>query len=460
MDNFKIEKYRNYEIESEMLGILICDAIKYHQAISDGIDTSYFFKQSHKECFNLIKKLYLQYPKITSLLVAQQLNEDKMSYPTLMVSEVIAISTSVTTTAMYESYYKILHDMKLTRELQGLMDSVRTSDKKGQELLDEIQAKIIALTDVKTKEATTEDELFGSFESLQYRMYNKDVLLGIDTGYQVINKAIGGLQAGHIGTVFGRSGLGKTTFVTSLLKNGLLSKKRNGKFLMFSMEMPPRDIIDKLISNISGVPYTEIRNPHLLAEQQEKQDAIARAYETLHKVKENFEIHNDTDINTIISKATSYKLRKGLDVLIVDYLNIATGKTGNHTDSIINQITRALKEFALKHKVHVVMLTQCKREVDTRQDKRPIVADIKDSSSIEQNSDYIIGLYRNLAFDDKMEREKLRRDAKIDYNTNNADYNPEVLEANFLKNRYGARDRTFLKWEGEYSRVNERGFNR
>lgn len=444
---FNIEKYRNLQIEAEVLGICMSSSLDYYNAVSKGITIKHFYSNVHQALFKLITETVEKKKSVDVLLLLDIYKNNPERYKELDVSYITTVSTCVSTKATLDKYVEVLTDYKINRDLSKISKEIDNSELSGMSLLDKIQSDIISakIYSDKTNE-TKEDKLMGFLDVLEFQMTNPDKLLGANTGYHKINKVLGGLQKGHIGTVLGRSGLGKTTFITSVMKN-LLENGTN--VLFFSMEMPFNDIIKKMVSNMTGIEYEIVKNPHLASDVETEK--IVGAVSKLRK--QNFDILSDTNVNTIISKAMQYKMQHGLDVLILDYLNIATGVAGQNTDDTLNKLTRSLKEFALNEKVHVIMLCQCNREVDKRPDKRPIVADIKDSSSIEQNSDYIIGLYRNLDFDDKVKRLRLSDENKIDYNSKNADYNPDLLEVNFLKNRYGARERILLKWEGNKSRA-------
>ncbi|PSL96343.1 hypothetical protein C6C12_19175, partial [Clostridium botulinum] len=140
--------------------------------------------------------------------------------------------------------------------------------------------------------------------------------------------------------------------------------------------------------------------------------------------------------------------KKNTKIFFIDYLNIVKSDIRtNSTDVLYNEITAELKQVALKTGAIIFLITQSNRSVDSQQDKRPNVKDIKDSSSIEQNSDYIIALYRSLDFNNPVKRKELRDKGELDYNKPNADFNPECFEVIVLKNRHtGECGTVYLKY--------------
>ena len=172
----------------------------------------------------------------------------------------------------------------------------------------------------------------------------------------------------------------------------------------------------------------------------------------------SFYVSTETDFNKFINEVKVYKLQNSLDVVFVDYINkyidfsdkdIMTNKLG--------KISGMLKTLAMEEDICIVLMAQANRVVDKKGGDMAIEkidsSDIQDSARIEQDSDQVIALYRNIKLDDKMYREALFKKGKLKYSSKNADENPECINAILIKNRHGDRGTCALRWNGRYSRV-------
>ncbi|KYH30735.1 replicative DNA helicase [Clostridium tepidiprofundi DSM 19306] len=250
-----------------------------------------------------------------------------------------------------------------------------------------------------------------------------------------------GIVEGSLVTLLARSGIGKTTFALDLTKKIAIEGK---SITYFSLEMPPEQMFLKMVLTQAKLKIEEYISITRYSEKIINDLSIAS-----NKIAAlNINFSKERDISKIVNLINYYVRKKKTKIFVIDYLNIVKSdiKT-NNTDILYNEITAELKQVALKTGAIIFLVVQANRTVDSQADKRPNLKDIKSSSSIEQNSDYIISLYRNLDFNNPAKRKEAFDKGKIDYNKPNADVNPECFELIVLKNRHtGSCGTVYLKY--------------
>ena len=283
-------------------------------------------------------------------------------------------------------------------------------------------------------------------------LYEEERDKGMSTGIRVIDRYIGNLQTGRVVTVFARTGAGKTTFGLQVAANLVL----NGyKVIYGSSEMSRREVFTKMASSNAAVAYKSI-NENTINDSEKSKIA-----EFMSKIINNkFYVSIENDLDKFINEIKLYKLHNNLDVVFVDYVN----KYVDHNDrdlmtNKIGKISGLFKNLAVEENLCVVLIAQANRIVDKKGGDAAVEklesSDIQDSARIEQDSDQVIGLYRNVKLDDKIYRDKLFRLGKLKYESKNADENPECINAVIIKNRHGERGTCALRWNGRFSRISD-----
>ena len=267
-------------------------------------------------------------------------------------------------------------------------------------------------------------------KDLEFRLsVDKDKIRGMRSGLYRLDKTIDGFSKGNLITFVARSGIGKSTVATSII----LKMLKDNKIVFFSMEMPAEQILKKMAFNLCNISAQDYQEGKL-----DRNELVRiKSFIATARNNKNLKIYSDSDFNSIISKIKLEKLKNNVDIVFVDYLNRITGVNGGTRDIEFNYITSKLKDIALQEDICIVALTQANRQVDKQTNKRITLADIKESSSIEQNSDVVIALYRNKDLDNEDERKKIDN---LNYNSPLADINPECIEMDIIKNKYGVCD--------------------
>ena len=283
-------------------------------------------------------------------------------------------------------------------------------------------------------------------------LYNTEEDEGIKSGFPKLDRTLGNFRKGRLITVFARSGVGKTTFSLQIALNMAL---KGSKVLYASGEMDFKEVFSKMAASTLNINYEDINNKNL---DEEKRIKVVEVVDTL--VNNYFYVTNETDFSSLISEIKLFKLKYGIDAVFVDYVNKYTsGVRGEKLTERIGVISSKLKAMALEENIVVVLVAQANRVVD-RYTTSDIVEkintdDIQDSARIEQDSDQIIALYRNIKFQDKAYRERMFKEGKLDYNSKMADKNPECINVIVKKNRHGNIDTFAMKWKGKFSKITE-----
>ena len=292
--------------------------------------------------------------------------------------------------------------------------------------------------------------LVNQYDDYMKWLYDDNREKGISSGLLYVDKYIGNFQKKRLITVFARSGVGKSTFSVQIAGNMALN---GAKVFYGSSEMSTEQIFNKMAASHLSIPTKSITD-NVISDRDK--DRICTYMSKL--LGSNFYVSTETDLDKFIHEIKVYKLQHSLDIVFVDYINkyidyedrdLMTNKLG--------KISGKLKQLALEEDICVVLVAQANRSIDRKTGDTAVdkisASDIQDSARIEQDSDQIIGLYRDIKLDDKVHRDLLSKRGKINYSSMDADKNPECMNAIIMKNRHGERGTCALKWEGKYSRL-------
>lgn len=435
----------NITLEQEILGGLINDNSLIN-ICRDNIKVGMFQVVDHKEIYKTMDKMINENIEVDTLNLIKysNLNISKLGG----ASYITEISQCITSNANYENKIKFFVDEFRKREFMKMIKVIPTLNN-----IDEmIGTAEECLEVVHTSNVVKEIDLTTQYEEYLENLYSDKKESGFKSGLDDLDNNIGNLQRGRLITVFARSGIGKSTFAIQIALNLALQKV---KVIYGSGEMSSTEVLNKMVASKLGINYQDLNKKKLRLEDKER---IAKFIPIL--LNSKMKITNETDIDKFISEIKLYKLKFGLDVVFVDYVNkyISAARGGNLTEKI-GEITSRLKELALKEDICVVMLAQANRKVDSNNinlvSDKLSSSDIQDSARIEQDSDQIIALYRNLKLDNKVVREKAFIDGLVNINTKNADKNPYCINATITKNRHGEKNTIAFKWEGSKSKITD-----
>ena len=270
----------------------------------------------------------------------------------------------------------------------------------------------------------------------------------IKTGLVSLDSKILGIKNKQLITISAYTGIGKSVLVNQLISNML---RRDKKVTLFTLEMGREEIINRLISTNTAIEYSKLYKKELSDEEKIKiTDFISYLY------TKNLEIYEFMDnLKDIISTIKKEKMKGNTDIIFIDLINRINNSEADikNRAEYLGGITRKLKLLAGKLDIPIVITAQINRVVEGRQDKRPTLADIKESGGIAEDSDLVLGLYRDRELERREVRESLNDKGILDYNSKNADCNPNAIELLILKGRNINIGTYSFYWNGTIQRI-------
>ena len=348
-----------------------------------------------------------------------------------------------------------LKEYSQKRYLINISKSIQLNiDKSPEEIQQVVNTLIVDMTTESSTE-TVEGQEEEYLNVLDKRM--KGEINPLRTGLRDLDNNITGFSGGDLVTIFAFSGVGKTTLATQIALNVIRQKKR---VLFFSLEMPKEQIRDRIISNLTNIPFRNIKYGRL---QDEELNKVIMANGYLSRDK-GLLVSEEDELVDITSKIQYEVLKNNIDIVFIDYINLVN-ITGNNKEEHqrITECTRLFKKLAKSIKKPIVILAQGKQESAYKMQNKNIalwdkvaVNDIAGGASIYRDSDIVLGMYRNVELDNKLVRDYLvkENEKNIDYNSPLADKNPECVNILIKKSRASKKDILNFRWKAESYRIN------
>ncbi len=288
-------------------------------------------------------------------------------------------------------------------------------------------------------------------------------LSGISTGLRVLDQKLGGLQKSDLVILAGRPAMGKTSLATNIAFNiaeayepeiqadGSTKPLNGGVVGFFSLEMAAEQLATRIISEQTEVSSSKIRRGEINEQEFER---LVGCSQVMHKIPLFIDETGGISIAQLAARARRLKRQRGLDVMVIDYIQLMTGhgKTDNRVQEL-TQITTGLKALAKELQVPIIALSQLSRQVENREDKRPQLSDLRESGSIEQDADVVLFVYR-----DEYYAERLVNDTEgKDYEKNVARYENSRGKAEVIvaKQRHGPTGTAELTFQAEFTRFGD-----
>ena len=296
--------------------------------------------------------------------------------------------------------------MKANSEISELISNPQGQD--GAALLDKAESMIFSLNDetnLNDKSLQSMRELIPSTMDRLHELSNKKGgLIGSSTGFKDLDKKLQGIQEGDLIVVAGRPSMGKTSFAMNVAENVLLDDDSNGAVLIFSLEMPGESLTTRMLSGMSKLDQQNVRSGML------KDDQLKLLLKEGERLKNlPLWIDDSSLLSPMELRAKARRLARteenGLSLIVVDYLQLMQLPASNENRvNQISEISRSLKSLAKELNVPIVALSQLNRAVEQRPNKRPIMADLRDSGAIEQDADVILFIYRDEVYNEDSEQ--------------------------------------------------------
>ena len=356
-----------------------------------------FYEQRHQTIFQAIVDLYDQHKPVDLLTLTAELKSKKQLNEIGKASYLAELSNFVPAASHAKAYADIVERASVRRRLINagtqIAEKAYADDADADNLIGDAERELFEVSDkiVKSDYVAIDDLLADAFDRIDELHRNKGALRGLKTGFRDLDKKTAGFQKGDLIIIGARPAMGKTTFAQNLTYNIATINKKG--VLFFSMEMAANEIIDRMISDVSGVDNWKMRTGNLSDEEFQK---IGDAMDEM----DGLPIYiDDTSSMTIVelrNKARRALHDHDIGIVVVDYLQLIQGSDrykGNRVQEV-GEISRSLKIMAKELDVPVLCLSQLSRNVTGRDDPRPVLSDLRESGSIEQDADLVMFLHR------------------------------------------------------------------
>lgn len=430
----------NLEAEKTILGCVFIDN-QLMITLSDEISPSDFYDRKHQVIFlamiQLVKKQYdIDFTTLhAELQLTNKLEEvGGLLYLTSLVD-------TVYTTANIKNYIDILKETALKRNLIGTANKIIEAgynvEYDAADYVDYAERLIFDLSKRKKTEGFSHIQAIA--ETVAEKMYlnrsQDSVITGLTTGFSNLDELTLGLQKDNLIILAARPAMGKSAFAANIAVNAAKSNPGNVHVALFTLEMSKEQNVQRMLAAESNVSIQKLRSGNITSQE-------FAFFETAKAEISELGIHFCDNamitVSEIRTRCRKQKMQEGLDLVVVDYLQLINGEQksrGTNRQEEVSNISRSLKQMARELEIPVVALAQLSREVEKREDKRPIMADLRESGSIEQDADLVLFLYRP---------DYYKRDGGTPSNK------AELIVA---KNRAGASGHELhYLFEGEYSR--------
>ena len=398
------------DAEASVLGAILIDNDALVK-ISDRLSALDFYDQRHQLIYDAIMALYEDRKAIDVLTLANQLKAAKQLDEVGGAAYLTELTNFVPTAAHVESYAELVAEKSVRRQLMRINKELsalaQDETKKLKDLIELAEAELMKVGQDQSKESVVSLEaiLESSFERLDALHKDKQKLRGIPTGFKDLDNLLAGLQRSDLIIIAARPSMGKTAFSLNLAHNVAVQAKE--PVLVFSLEMSKDQLVDRLLSMESGVDAWALRTGNLTDADFEK---IAAAMGTLSEAPMYFDDTPGITVSDLRTKARREAHVRPLGLIIVDYLQLMAGSSrygdGNRVQEI-SEISRGLKGIARELNVPVVALSQLSRSVESRPDKIPQLADLRESGSIEQDADIVGFIFREDYYNPETERRNI-----------------------------------------------------
>ena len=400
------------EAERAVLGGLMLETHRFDTVIQV-IRENDFDGKDHQIIFQSMSELVEENKPLDPLTVSEKLDNKNSLNKVGGKDYLIELATSTPSAANLEAYAEIIRQRSITRKLMKANSDISEliSNPQGQDgasLLDKAESMIFALNDetnLNDQNLQSMRELIPSTMDRLHELSNKsDGLIGSSTGFKDLDNKLQGLQKGDLVVVAGRPSMGKTSFAMNIAENVLLDDDSNGAVLIFSLEMPGESLTTRLLSGMTKLNQQNVRSGML------KDDELRILLQQSEKLKNMpLWIDDSSILSPMELRAKARRLARtekdGLSLIVVDYLQLMQLPLSiENRVNQISEISRSLKSLAKELNVPVIALSQLNRAVEQRPNKRPIMADLRDSGAIEQDADVILFIYRDEVYNEDSEQ--------------------------------------------------------
>lgn len=386
---------QNIDAEKSVLGSLLIDEEAIGAAI-EVLDEAWFYEQAHRQIFRAVLELYNQRKNVDLITLSDKLKSDGTLEQIGGVSYLSFLIDLVPSAANVEHYANIVKEKGVLRRLiknaTNIIAESYESTGNVDEVVDNAERLIFEVADLKqrTQSVHIKDLVRQSIEKLDFLYQRKQHVTGIPTGFEKIDHITSGLQNSDLIIIAGRPSMGKSALAISMAEYVGIEQKQG--VAIFSLEMSKEQLVQRMLCSQARVDAHKVRSGFLAPADWPKLTAAAG------RLSESKIFIDDTPAISVLelrAKARRLKANQGIELIILDYLQLMRSTVQSESrQQEISEISRSLKALARELSVPVIALSQLSRAVESRQDHKPQLSDLRESGAIEQDADLVVLLMR------------------------------------------------------------------
>lgn len=451
LDVHQLEKSLPYSIDAEksVIGALLVDSLKMG-SVQSIIEEDDFYKRSHQIIYDMMNKLFDKNGVIDPVTLINQLD----SYDELGnvggTDYILDLASFTPTSANIEQYAQIVKDKSMLRRLISAsntisQDAYAEADEIAN-IIDRSEKLILSIgeTSQKNRPQEMKNLVAEAFERVVKLSEDKREIVGLPTGYIDLDRLTSGFQPDQLIILAARPSVGKTAFALNIAQN--VGTKSKVPVVIFSLEMGAVDLVNRMICAEGNIHASNLRTGQLT---NDEWNSFTVATDVLKDAPIFIDDSAGIKVSEIRAKCRRLKQENPeLGLIVIDYIQLIEGNGRENRQQEVSEISRQLKMLAKELGVPVIGLSQLSRGLEQRQNKRPILSDIRESGSIEQDADIVAFLYR----------EDYHQQEGDEDNGHDDDLPDNTVEVILAKNRSGARDTVRLLFKKEYNKFSSLSF--
>lgn len=422
------------EAEQAVIGSMLTDQEAVYAAI-ERLKPEDFYREDNKQIYTAILNIYNKAEPIDIITLKAELSSMGKLDAVGGLEYIVELPEKVPTTANVDRYIKIVEEKSLLRNLiraaNEILSSGYAQEDDVENIVDYAEKKIFDVMQKKSQKGytTIKDVLVESFTKLEELYNQKEHITGVPTGFAELDKKTAGLHGSELILIAARPAMGKSAFALNI--GSYAATRANVPVAIFSLEMSKEQVGNRILCSEALVDSNNVRTGELNDEE------LGKLAETSGELSQAPIYIDDTpgiSVMEIRAKCRKLKLEKNIGLVIIDYLQLiqGSGKTSSREQEIA-EISRSLKILAKEIEVPVIALSQLSRAVEARPDHRPMLSDLRESGSIEQDADIVMFLYRDDYYNEDSEKKN-------------------IAEVIIAKQRAGSTGTVDLAWLGKYTK--------
>lgn len=434
--DYKIQPH-NLEAEQAVLGCILID----NQAQIDILalmNDKDFYSEAHSQIFKAMNKVYLKSIPVDFVTLTDQLEKEGLLDKVGGIEYIMTLTNTVPSAANFKHYCDIVKSDSIRRKLIQSGQEIIEDAFENQDKDKSLQFAEQVIFEIAEKEGRSSLEHVGRNDGAVKKVVDKfseiakdpTILKGIATGFEDFDKMTNGLQNSDLILLAARPGVGKTSFAMNIIVRA--ATELNKKCAVFSLEMSKEQLMQRAICSLAKVSMEKALKGEMDAEEWKRIWAASK------KLEQSGLFVDDSSMTTpadLLSKCRRLKMQEGLDLIMVDYIQLMTSaRKADNRQLEISDISRTLKIAAKELNVPIIVLSQLSRGVESRQDHRPLLSDLRDSGAIEQDADIVLFIYNPEKYNDVPQEDE-----------------PGTVELIIAKHRNGGTGTIKLRWIGQYT---------